>query len=315
MARKVQAAAPTGYFINNSFENLYYGFYAFEAKDIVFVGNELVNGVIYGLDPHDRSKNLMMAYNTAYGTQKKHGIIISREVDDSFILGNLSFENHGSGIMLDRQSYGTIVYANDASRNKGDGFAAMESPCALVDSNMFYGNGRSGVKVRNSWDVHVEGNQIRQNKAAGIEAYIDNLKVAEQSEFRDFVEDPYYPIATVAARDNLLENNRVGLMTRGASEAMFFGNKFVDQLPRYVSGDLKPLGLDVVTRNMKTGVLVRSVCVPRIPMKKQCALAENGIIIPQSLQAEFRADEASTNYCINAAGSPQSAAFNAQQGE
>ncbi|MEX2694831.1 NosD domain-containing protein [Rhizobium mongolense] len=315
VARKVQAAAPTGYFINNSFENLYYGFYAFEAKDIVFVGNELVNGVIYGLDPHDRSKNLMMAYNTAYGTQKKHGIIISREVDDSFILGNLSFENHGSGIMLDRQSYGTIVYANDASRNEGDGFAAMESPCALVDSNMFYGNGRSGVKVRNSWDVHVEGNQIRHNKAAGIEAYIDNLKVAEQSEFRDFVEDPYYPIATVAARDNLLENNRVGLMTRGASEAMFYGNKFVDQLPRYVSGDLKPLGLDVVTRNMKTGVLVRSVCVPRIPVKKQCALAENGIIIPQSLQPEFSADEASTNYCINAAGSPQSAAFNAQQGE
>ncbi|UWU16996.1 right-handed parallel beta-helix repeat-containing protein (plasmid) [Rhizobium sullae] len=315
VARKVQAPAPTGYFINNSFENLYYGFYAFEAKDIVFVGNELVNGVIYGLDPHDRSKNLMMAYNTAYGTQKKHGIIISREVDDSFILGNLSFENHGSGIMLDRQSYGTIVYANDASRNEGDGFAAMESPCALVDSNMFYGNGRSGVKVRNSWDVHVEGNQIRQNKAAGIEAYIDNLEVAEQSEFRDFVEDPYYPIATMVARDNILENNRVGLMTRGASEAMFYRNKFIDQLPRYVSGDLKPLGLDVVTRNMKTGVLVRSVCVPRIPVKKQCALTQNGIIIAQSLQPEFRADGASTNYCINTVGSPQSAAFNAQQGE
>ncbi|EUB99778.1 hypothetical protein PMI07_006059 [Rhizobium sp. CF080] len=314
-ARKVQAAAPTGYFINNSFENLYYGFYAFEAKDIVFVGNELVNGVIYGLDPHDRSTNLMMAYNTAYGTQKKHGIIISREVDDSFILGNLSFENHGSGIMLDRQSYGTIVYANDASRNEGDGFSAMESPCALVDSNMFYGNGRSGVKVRNSWDVHVEGNQIRQNKAAGIEAYIDNLQVAAQSEFRDFAEDPYYPVATVAARDNLLENNRVGLMTRGASEAIFFGNKFVDQLPRYVSGDLKPLALHVVTRNMKTGVLVRSVCVPRIPVEKQCALTKNGIITPQSLQPEFAADNASTNYCIDATGSPQSAAFNAQQGE
>jgi nitrous oxidase accessory protein NosD len=315
VVRKVQAAAPTGYFINNSFENLYYGFYAFEAKDVVFVGNELVNGVIYGLDPHDRSKNLMMAYNTSYGTQKKHGIIISREVDDSFILGNLSFENHGSGIMLDRLSYGTIVYANDASRNEGDGFSAMESPCALVDSNVFYGNGRSGVKVRNSWDVHVEGNQIRENKAAGIETYIDNLQRAEQSEFRDFAEDPYYPIATVAARDNVIEKNRVGLMTRGASEAMFYGNKFVDQLPRYVSGDLKPLAVDVVAGNMKTGVLVRSVCVPKIPVKKQCALAQSGIIIGQSLQPEFGAEGASSNYCIDTAGSPQAAAFNPQQGE
>jgi hypothetical protein len=314
-SRKVQAAAPTGYFVNNSFENLYYGFYAFEAKDIVFVGNELVNGVIYGLDPHDRSANMMMAYNTAYGTKKKHGIIISREVDDSFILGNLSFENHGSGIMLDRLSFGTIVYANDASRNDGDGFSAMESPCALVDSNSFYNNGRSGVKVRNSWDVHVEGNQIRDNKAAGIEAYIDNLQRAEQSEFRDFEEDPYYPIATVAARDNVIAHNRVGLMTRGASEAMFYANRFIDQLPRYVSGDLKPLALDVVTRNMKSGVLVRSVCVPKIPVNKLCSLAQDGVIIPQSLQPEFTAEDASTNYCTDVVGSPQAAAFNSHDGE
>ncbi|PDT80348.1 right-handed parallel beta-helix repeat-containing protein [Sinorhizobium sp. BJ1] len=314
IVRQVQAAPPTGYFINNSFENLYYGFYAFEAKDIVFVGNELVNGVIYGLDPHDRSTNLRMAYNTAYGTQKKHGIIISREVDDSFILGNLSFENHGSGIMLDRLSYGTIVYANDASRNEGDGFSAMESPCALVDSNVFSANGRAGVKVRNSWDIHVEGNQIRGNAAAGIEAYIDNLVEAEKSEFRDFEEDPFYPIATIAARDNVIEKNGVGLSTRGASEAMFFRNKFIDQLPRYAGGDLKPLGLDIIARSMESGVSVRSVCMPKIPVDKECSLSRRGIIFAQSAQPGFAGADAAANYCVDTIGSPQAAAFNPQTG-
>lgn len=315
VVRQVQASAPTGYFINNSFDNLYYGFYAFEAEDIVFVGNELVNGVIYGLDPHDRSKNLMMAYNTAYGTQKKHGIIISREVDDSFILGNLSFENHGTGIMLDRQSYGTVVYANDSSRNAGDGFSAMESPCALVENNMFYANGRSGVKIRNSWDVQVENNQILHNRSAGIEAYIDNLNLATLSEFRNFEEDPYFPIATVAARDNVIRKNRVGLLTRGASEARFFGNRFMDQLPRYVGGDLKPMALDVVSQNMQSGVVVRSVCMPAIPTHKECSLATTGVIRAQSHQPEFAAGQASTDFCVKAAGSPQAAAFDAPEGE
>ena len=309
------SASPTGYFINNSFENLYYGFYVHEADDIVFIGNELVNGVIYGLDPHDFSQNLMMAYNTAYGTQKKHGIIISREVDDSFIVGNLSFDNHGTGIMLDRRSYGTIVYANDASRNNGDGFSALESPCVLVESNMFYANRRSGVKIRNSWDVHVESNQIMLNKSAGIEVYIDNLELAAQSEFRDFKKDAYSAISTVTARDNVISSNRVGMITRGASEARFFGNRFIDQLPRYVGGDLKPLALDVVAENMRSGVVVRSICMPHIPTDKECSLARDGVISAQSTQPEFGAAQGSTDLCVNTAGSPQSAAFNAPEGE
>ena len=76
-----------------------------------------------------------MSLNTAYGTFKKHGIIISREVDDSFIVGNLSFDNHGSGIMLDRDSIGTIVIGNTLRSNEGDGMAVFESPCTIIGIN------------------------------------------------------------------------------------------------------------------------------------------------------------------------------------
>lgn len=313
-SNKFKVSPPTGYFINNSFDNLYYGFYAFEADDIVFVGNELRDGVIYGLDPHDRSHNLMMAYNTAYGSLKKHGIIISRDVDDSFILGNLSFDNQGTGIMLDRLSYGTVVYANVASYNRGDGFSAMESPCALVDSNLFTKNARSGIKIRNSWDIHVEGNIIADNKAAGVEAYIDDLQSAALSEFRNMEKDPYYPIATVSVSRNLLTRNNIGVSTRGATEALFSGNRFIDQLPRYLGGDIKPLALQAVSESASRPVSLRSTCIPRIPIAKSCSLALNGIIPSQTEQPIYSDRMADANFCVGGSA-PQAKAFRTAEGE
>ncbi|WP_269582919.1 right-handed parallel beta-helix repeat-containing protein [Roseibium sp. Sym1] len=310
VSKRLHSEPPTGTFINNSFDNLYYGFYTYEAEDVVYVGNELVNGVIYGLDPHDWSYNLMMAYNAAYGTQKKHGIIISREVDDSYIVGNLSFENKGSGIMLDRMSFGTIVFANDASHNKGDGFAAMESPCVLVDSNYFAGNRRAGVKIRNSWDVHVANNIVAGNRAAGVEAYIDNLRAADASEFRNFKKDPFLPVATLSAVRNQISDNAVGVAIRGATEGMYFQNRFIDQAPKYASGDIKPLAIDVVSRSMSNGVQVRSACVPKITIEKSCSLFQKGIIYSHVAQAPYRGADAAENFCVDVAGTPQANSFN-----
>lgn len=308
--KRLDAAPPTGLLINNSLENLYYGFYTHGAEDVVVVGNELRNGVIYGLDPHDWSYNLMMAYNTAYKTQKKHGIIISREVDDSYILGNLSFQNAGSGIMLDRLSYGTVIFANDASRNRGDGFASMESPCALVHSNYFGDNRRTGIKIRNAWDVHLENNAVADNGAAGIEAYIDNLTVAADSAFRNFDKDPFFPIATMTAIGNEVRNNGVGVSVRGASEALFFQNKFVNQIPKYAAGDIKELALDIVSKSMTTGLRVSSRCIPRIPIKKSCSLFDQGVIFSQASQSDYHGDQAASNFCVDVANSPQANSFN-----
>lgn len=308
--KRIKPTPPTGVFVNNSLENLFYGFYTHGAEDVVLVGNELVDGVIYGLDPHDWSYNLMMAYNTAYKTQKKHGIIISREVDDSYIIGNLSFDNAGSGIMLDRLSYGTVIFANDASRNEGDGFSSMESPCALVHSNHFAGNRRTGIKIRNAWDVHLENNAVADNGAAGIEAYIDNLRTAADSKFRNFTKDPFYPIATMAAIGNEVRNNNVGVSVRGASEALFFQNKFVNQVPKYAAGDIKELALDIVSKSMTTGLRISSRCLPHIPIEKTCSLFEQGVIFSQAAQSDYHGAEAATNFCVDVANTPQANWFN-----
>lgn len=298
---------PTGYLINNSFDNLYYGYYAYEARDVILVGNELRDGVIYGIDPHDRSENLMMAYNTSYDTQKKHGIIISRDVDNSWIVGNLSFDNKGSGIMLDRLSYGTVIYANHTTENAGDGIAVLESPCAFISHNDVSRNGRTGIKVRNSWDVHVSNNLIRENKASGIESYIDRLEDAPESAFRNFVIDAYYPITTIAAFDNYISKNAIGISSRGSSEVIVHNNRFVQQLPRYMGGDLKAMGLKVLANSGKAPIAYRSRCVPDVPDLRVCKLAINNVIHSQSSQMSQSAEI--DNRCVSNEDTVQFTAF------
>ena len=50
---------PTGALVGNTFRDMYYGFYSYEADDIAIVGNIYSNNAIYGIDPHDRSRRLI----------------------------------------------------------------------------------------------------------------------------------------------------------------------------------------------------------------------------------------------------------------
>ena len=69
-----EPARPEGVIADNSFRNMYYGFYSYEAENAALLGNEYRDNIVYGIDPHDRSRYLMIAYNTTYDTHKKHGV-------------------------------------------------------------------------------------------------------------------------------------------------------------------------------------------------------------------------------------------------
>lgn len=293
-----KSAPPTGVIVDSSFDNLYYGFYAYEAENVKLVGNEYRDGVIYGLDPHDRSRHLLMAFNSAYGTYKKHGIIISREVDDSYILGNMSFGNAGTGIMLDRESVNTIVYANSLINNKGDGFAALESPCALLSRNYIRGNGRIGVKLRNSWNIHIDGNIVVKNGGSGIEAYTDRLEDAIGSEDRNFKLDPYSPIATFTVARNRLQENLTAIRTKGVAAATVFDNQFVKQAPKLFAGDAKDLALDILAKSSQHPITIMSKCIPKVPLRRQCTLINEGIILGQSASNYFTKSTITAEECL-----------------
>jgi poly(beta-D-mannuronate) C5 epimerase len=197
---------PTGWVLSSNIEDLWYGFYCWEADDVVLRGNSFANNIKYGIDPHDRSRRLIIAANDVYGTREKHGIIISREVNQSWIIGNRSHENRLSGIVLDRQCRDTVIAHNVTFRNGSDGIVISESSHNLVWSNLAIGNQHHGIRLRNSGDVRIQDSSAIANGLAGIYGVSRDLAGTD----RDLKEDPYQKTLSMTVVGGQLSANGSG---------------------------------------------------------------------------------------------------------
>jgi parallel beta-helix repeat protein len=297
---------PTGIVVDNYFHNFEYGFYSYEADDISLIGNEYADNILYGIDPHDRSGRLLIALNTAHDTMMKHGIIISRSVDDSWKVGNVSFRNHGSGFMLDRSSIGNFIYGNVAFDNKQDGLTFFESSCNLAVNNAFFDNGRSGIRVRNSRDVGVHDNLITGNKLEAIGSYISDVSLVQTDHKRDMVMDPYVPMTTFAATGNLISDNGSGFKVSGVSGLTLARNEFQNQKGRLLNGDTRAFEGHMLRMNDQAGISIASSCRPRRPVTDLCTFRDAGFVGQND--ALFFDDSASGD-CTDKRGSVQFGAF------
>jgi len=187
MDARIHAKRPTGWILNSEFSENWYGFYCYEADDVAVIGNRYRDNIVYGIDPHDRSRRLIIAHNIASGVRMKHGIIISREVNDSWIFNNRAFGNHLAGIVIDRNSTHNIVAYNEVTGNDGDGITIYESPSNLLWANRSVGNRRHGIRLRNSVDVRLYHNAAVANGLAGIYGHIKDLSGTD----RDLKLDPF----------------------------------------------------------------------------------------------------------------------------
>lgn len=178
---------PTGWIIETTIEDLWYGLYTWEAEDVVMHSNIMRNNILYGFDPHDRSRRLIIANNDVSGTKIKHGIIISREVNDSWIFGNKTYENHKAGIVLDRQCSNNVIANNIATQNGSDGIIISESSKNLVWNNVVSGNNNHGIRLRNSAAVRVQDNAAIANGLTGVYGAAVDLSGTA----RNFVADHY----------------------------------------------------------------------------------------------------------------------------
>jgi poly(beta-D-mannuronate) C5 epimerase len=166
---------------------MWYGFYCYETDDFVLKGNIYRDNQVYGIDPHDRSKRLVIADNTVYGTRKKHGIIVSREVNDSWIFNNRTYDNHLSGLVIDRNSINNVIADNQIYRNHTDGITLYESGDNLIWGNQVIGNRRHGIRIRNSVNVRLYENNALANGLTGIYGHIKDLSDTN----RDIKLDPF----------------------------------------------------------------------------------------------------------------------------
>ncbi|CDF93834.1 Poly(beta-D-mannuronate) C5 epimerase precursor [Pseudomonas sp. SHC52] len=187
MAKVLKRPEPTGWIIGSEFSDMWYGFYCYETRDFVVKGNTYKDNIVYGIDPHDRSHRLIIADNTVYGTKKKHGIIISREVNDSFIFNNRSYDNKLSGLVIDRNSVNNIIAYNEIYKNHTDGITLYESADNLLWANQVISNQRHGIRIRNSVNIRLYENVAMANGLTGIYGHIKDLSNTD----RDIKLDPF----------------------------------------------------------------------------------------------------------------------------
>lgn len=187
MAKVVKRDEPTGWIVGSEFSDMWYGFYCYETRDFVVKGNTYRDNIVYGIDPHDRSHGLIIADNDVFGTQRKHGIIISREVNDSFIFNNRSHDNKLSGLVIDRNSVNNLIADNQIYQNHTDGITLYESGNNLLWGNKVINNRRHGIRVRNSVNIRLYENIAMANGLTGVYGHIKDLTDTD----RDIDLDPF----------------------------------------------------------------------------------------------------------------------------
>ena len=187
MAKVLKRPEPTGWIIDSEFSDMWYGFYCYETRDFVVKGNTYRDNIVYGIDPHDRSHGLIIADNDVFGTQRKHGIIISREVNDSFIFNNRSHDNKLSGLVIDRNSSNNLIADNQIFQNHTDGITLYESGDNLLWGNKVINNRRHGIRVRNSVNIRLYENIALANGLTGVYGHIKDLTETD----RDIDLDPF----------------------------------------------------------------------------------------------------------------------------
>ncbi len=187
MAKVLKRPEPTGWIVGSEFSDMWYGFYCYETSNFVVKGNTYKDNIVYGIDPHDRSHGLIIADNTVYGTKKKHGIIISREVNDSFIFNNRSYDNKLSGLVIDRNSVNNLIAYNEIYQNHTDGITLYESADNLLWGNKVVSNRRHGIRIRNSVNIRLYENIAMANGLTGVYGHIKDLTNTD----RDIKLDPF----------------------------------------------------------------------------------------------------------------------------
>lgn len=157
--------------IGNWLSDVYFGFFSFDADGVNIIDNHIAESHVYGIDPHDDTRNMLIHGNYVVGSRRSHGIILSRRIHDSIVSHNVSTGNGKAGIFLDKDCHDITLVGNDSFFNKGEGLVLHEVTRINVIDNQFHRNGGDGIRMRASSAIRIEGNKVTDNRRFGIRGY------------------------------------------------------------------------------------------------------------------------------------------------
>ncbi len=242
---------PKAIVIGCNFIGNYMGFYSNRAGKLILTGNYFKNNFQYNIDPHDWSKNVLIAFNVIEGAKKAHGVVFSRYVE-GLVLNNVVFNNHGAGIMMDRNSK-SVIYGNVLVGNRLGGITISESDNNVIVGNTIVRNGTHGIYVRNSLNALVKDNEIIRNKGHGEEVAI--MDISYQI-YRDLYIDPYRLAASSWIENNSFwENLQSNVKVTQRAGVAFFKNRFHRYALNF-SGDISPFSVKILTEQNNSTVII-----------------------------------------------------------
>lgn len=224
----------TGAQTNSRFHHNYMGTYLWGAYDVPFLSNEYDNNVMYGLDPHDMSRNLTIRKNR-FHHNGDHGLICSQMCDRLTIDQNESHHNgltpwtgpdgtgvpgQVHGIMLHRGVTNTVVTNNNVhDQPNGAGIAIFDTAGAVVTGNTLSAN-LYGVRLTvGSANNTVNANTIKGSTAYGIYMY-------SGSDTASYTTPSGRPTANVISNNAVSTTVGDGIRLDNADNNRFTGNTF-----------------------------------------------------------------------------------------
>lgn len=215
----------TGRVEESEIHHNYFGLYTYEAYGMKILNNKVHSNLYYGIDPHDDSQNLEVAYNEVYGNGT-HGIIFSRRCINNEIHHNLVYDNAQHGIMLDRGTNNNRVYENTVYGNQ-DGIAIYQSSDNLIYNNIIREN-RRGVRINATYDAddpydglaannQIYDNQILDNSEHGLYLYAraDRNSIRNNQILRSELNGIYIKSGGNQIIDNTIQSGNVGIAIVG----------------------------------------------------------------------------------------------------
>ncbi len=222
-----------GALTNSDVSHLYFGLYSHQNDGLVVRDNEIHGNVLYGIDPHTESRNMIIERNVVHDNGK-HGIILAEDCVDSVIRDNIVYRNGHHGIVLYQGSDRNTVENNESFLNTVQGINVNESADNIVRGNKVYRNKESGIGVgQTSHRNLVDLNQIRDNKQDGVRL----VSEAEQNTVRGntIAGNARYGIyidgdGGFEVTDNLIYGSRIGVMLKGTERQPDGDNSMRDNL-------------------------------------------------------------------------------------